>query len=146
MKAKNDIAIKWDYTPRIPPGNYPGYSRSASVYRDGQFKRWVCAVQVDVLASDLCLVIARLTWFLNLGDGEKPRATRRSNYWVEWVRANGSQPIRRDRLAPKVFTLRFGLFIVADTTRTFNQTEVTRETAYSVIRGLVRWDSGRGKR
>ena len=143
-RRRADPEIKWDYAARISPGTYPGYARSASVYRDGQFKRWVCAVQVDILSADLVSRRARLTWFLNLGDGEKPKASRRSNYWSEWVRANGTPPVRRDRLAPKVFTRRYGQFTVADTTRTFNQSEVSPDTVYSVIRGVVRWESGRG--
>lgn len=145
-QRRPDPEITWDYAPRIPPGNYPGYMRSASVYRDGQFQRWVCAVQVDVLTPDLASVVARLTWFLNLGDSDKPKATRRKNYWAEWVKANGAPPSRKDRLSHNVFTLRYALVIVADTTKTFNQSEVTPESAYSVIRGVVRWESGRGNR
>jgi len=55
--------ISWTFTPRIDPGQYPAISRSAKVYRDGQFKRWVCAVPFDVLDSSLTQVIARLTWY-----------------------------------------------------------------------------------
>ena len=143
-RAEPEIA--WTYTPRIPPGDYPGYTRSASIYRDGQFKRWVCAVQVDVLSADLGYVIARLTWFLNLGDGDKPKATRRANYWAEWIRANGAAPPRKDRLSPKAFTMRYGLFAVENTTRTFNKSEVSQETAYSVIRRVVRWETGKCSR
>jgi hypothetical protein len=138
--------IEWKYQPRIAPGEYPGYTRTASIYRDGQFKRWVCAVQVDVLRSDLTTLLARLTWFLNLGKGEKPHATRRKNYWLEWVRANNAPPTRKDRLSPNVFTKRYASVVVADTTKTFKQASVTAEGAYSVIRGVVRWESGRGER
>ena len=144
--ANDEPKIAWTHTPRIAPGIYPGYSRSASTYRDAQFKRWVCAVQVDILSADLSIKLGRVTWFLNLGDGENPRAGRRSKYWGEWVRANGAQPVRKDRLAPKVFTLRYGHFVVADTTKTFNHPSVSKDATYSVIRSVATWDSGRGGR
>jgi hypothetical protein len=92
--------IEWKYQPRITPGEYPGYTRSASVYRDGHFSRWVCAVQIDVFGPELVTLLARLTWFLNLGEGEKPKAKLRMNYWLEWMRANGTPPTRKDRLSP----------------------------------------------
>jgi integrase len=41
--------ISWTFAARIEPGEYPAYCRSVSIYRDGQFKRWVCAVQFDAL-------------------------------------------------------------------------------------------------
>ena len=138
--------ITWTYQPRITPGQYQGYTRSASVYRDGQFSRWVCAVQIDVLGSDLVTVLARLTWFLNLGEGEKPKAKLRMNYWLEWMRANGAAPTRKDRLSPNVFTKRYATVLVADTTKNFKQAQVTGDAAYSVIRGVVRWEGGRGER
>lgn len=144
-KPHAEVEITWTHTPRIDPGEYPAFCRSANIYRDGQFKRWVCAVQFDVLTSDISEVLARLTWFLNLGDGETPHATRRKNYWRAWVAANGSQPKRKDRLAPRVFARRYARVIVADTTKDFKQTAVTRDGAYSVIRRVVSWESGGGQ-
>jgi hypothetical protein len=54
--------ISWTHAYRIEPGEYPAYCRAAKVYLDRQFKRWVCAVQFDVLNSSLLTVLARLTW------------------------------------------------------------------------------------
>jgi len=96
-KPNSEPEITWTHTPRIEPGEYPGYSRSAKVYRDGDFKRWVCAVQFDVLTDDLTGVRARLTWFLNLGDGEKPHAGRRGHYWprLDTRKWESAQPERQ---------------------------------------------------
>src|ERR1039458_7306860 len=96
-KRRVEPEITWSFTPRLQPGEYSAYCRSAKIYRDSQFKRWVCAVQFDVLdKSDE--VLARLTWYLNLGSGDRPHATRRKNYWQAWILANGGQPQRKDRL------------------------------------------------
>jgi hypothetical protein len=138
--------ITWTHTPRIGPGNYRGFSRSAKIYRDGTFQRWVCAVQFDVLESDLVTVKARLTWFLNMGDAEKPHAGRRGLYWCAWVIANGEQPQRRDRLSPRVFVGRHALVVVGDTTKDFKQSRVQPDSAYSVVRKVVRWETGGRKR
>jgi len=137
--------ITWTHTPRIPPGEYPAFSRSAKVYRDGHYKRWVCAVQFDVLTHDLVEVLARLTWFLNLGSGEAPHVTRRKNYWQAWVQASGEPPKRKDRLSPRVFVRRYARVSVSDTTKDFKQATVSGDSAYSVIRKVLRWENGRGK-
>jgi hypothetical protein len=52
---------------RLEPGQYPAYCRSANTYHDHQFKRWVCAVQFDILSDSLLEVLARVTRYLNLG-------------------------------------------------------------------------------
>jgi hypothetical protein len=145
-KPHTEPDITWTHTPRIEPGEYPAFSRSAKVYRDGQFKRWVCAVQFDVLAHDLVEVLARLTWFLNLGNGDAPHATRRKNYWQAWTQANGGPPKRKDRLSPRVFVRRHAHVTVGDTTKDFKQAAVTEDGAYSVIRKVGRWETGRGER
>jgi hypothetical protein len=137
--------ITWTHTPRIEPGEYSAFCRAAKVYHDRHFKRWVCAVQFDVLTEDLAKVRARVTWFLNMGDKEKPRAGRRGNYWQAWVQANGGSPERKDRLSPRVFQGRYAQIVVADTTKNFRQTTVHGDGAYSVVRELVRWHTGRGK-
>jgi hypothetical protein len=141
-KRRVEPEISWDYTPRLEPGEYRAYCRSAKVYRDGQFKRWVCAVQFDVLGSALSEVLGRLTWFLNLGNGDKPHVTRRRNYWGAWILANGGPPKRKDRLSPGVFTKRYARVVVGDTQKTFRQDAITGDDAYSVIRDVVEWETG----
>lgn len=133
--------IEWRHVPRIAPGEHPAYCRSAKIYWDRVFKRWVCAVQFDLLDANLN-PIGRLTWFLNLGDRDKPRVTRRKNYWAAWVKANGGPPKRMDRLSPRVFMRRCAVVLVADTTRDSRRELESKEHAYSVIRDVVRWDTG----
>jgi hypothetical protein len=141
--AKHQVEpeIVWKHIPRLEPGEYKAYCRAAKIYRDRQFKRWVCAVQFDVL-DDSLNVLARLTWYLNLGSGDKPRASRRTRYWDAWVKANGGLPGRKDRLSPKVFMRRYAVVVVEDTGKNLQQVAITQEWAYSVIRDVVRWDTG----
>lgn len=134
--------IDWHYCERIEPGDYPAYSRSAKIYRDRQFKRWLCAVQFDILDDSFAKVLARLTWYLNLGQGEKPRAGRRGNYWAAWVKANGGQPKRADRLSPRPFERRYAGVSVGDTTKNHRQMTITVGEGYSVVRDVLRWDTG----
>jgi hypothetical protein len=112
------------------------------VYRDKGFRRWVCAVQFDILDGSLINVLARLTWYLNLGSGKNPRAGRRSNFWSAWVQANGGPPRRRDRLTPRVFEARHATVLVTDTTKTHNSGEVSAVESYSVVRAVVEWHTG----
>jgi hypothetical protein len=142
-KAQAEPEISWTFSPRIDAGVYPAFSRTAKVYRDGQFKRWVCAVHFDVLNSGLIEVLARLTWFLNLGDGEKPHAGRRTNYWRAWVAANEAPPNRKDRLSSRVFVSRYARVVVGDTAKDAKQMRVAGEHSYSVIREVLKWESGR---
>jgi hypothetical protein len=144
-KTKQEPEIGWTHTPRIEPGEYPAFSRASKIYRDNQFRRWVCAVQFDVLGSDLAGVLARLTWFLNMGDGESPYAGRRSNYWLAWIKATGAAPRRSDRLSPRVFRGRHARVAVEDTTKDFKQSPISTDSAYSVIRRIVRWETGGGE-
>ena len=87
--------------------------------------------------------IAQLTWFLSLGDGAKPRASRRGKYWPAWVRANGGLPRRGDRLPPRVFVGRHAIVCVEDTTKTHDNGDIEPEFAYSVVRDVIEWKTGR---
>jgi hypothetical protein len=134
--------VSFTFVPRIPPGEYLAFSRSASIYWDGQFRRWVCAVQFDVMDDSLTMVVARLTWYLNLGSKDKIRVGRRSKYWGAWTRANGGQPKRQDRLSPRVFAGRYARVVVEDTKKNHRSMRISEEDAYSVIRDVVRWETG----
>jgi hypothetical protein len=135
--------VKWNYVPCLEPGEYSAYCRSAKIYRDGNFQRWVCAVQFDVVSDDRQHIRDRVTWFLNLGKNDKPRATRRSNYWIAWIEANGGRPPRRmDRMSSKIFTHRYARILVDNTAKNFKQAPVSGESGYSVVRSVVRWETG----
>ena len=143
-KRRAEPEISWAFIPRIQPGEYRAFSRSAAIYRDRQFKRWVCAVQFSILNDSLMPeVMARLTWYLNLGTREKPHAGRRGNFWTAWVEANGGPPKRNDRLSPRAFEGRYAIVRVDDTTKTHDQNVVTAQESYSVIRNVVRWENER---
>ncbi len=139
-RCRAEQEISWSFTPRIEPGYYEAVSRTAAVYRDRGFKRWVCAVQFDILSDSLIEVVARLTWYINLGAREKPHAGRRGNFWAAWVQANGGPPKRRDRLSLRAFERRSALVSVGDTMKSHNQSAIGTQHRYSVVRGVVRWD------
>lgn len=128
--------IEWTEYPRIVPGKYRAYSRFAKKYWDPQFRRWTCLLRFDVLTDDLQTVIATLPCWLPLGNGEKPRASRRGKYLPEWVRANGGPPAKRDALSPQVFVRRMARVEVGDTD--------SKKSAipYSVIRRILCWETG----
>ena len=83
--------------------------------------------------------------FLNMGDAAAPHAGRRGNYFQAWTTANGGPPPRRDRLSPRVFTRRYARVSVGDTAKNFKQTPIAENHAYSVVRHVVRWESGGAK-
>jgi len=141
--ANPEPEIAWTYSFRLTPGEYPAYCRHAKVYRDAQFKRWVCAAQFDILDAQQARTIAQITWYLNLGDGPQPHAGRRRHYWRAWVFANGKQPQRNDRLSARVFQRRHALVLVGNTAKDFESKPVTAESGYSVIRKVLRWETGR---
>jgi hypothetical protein len=127
--------VEWREYPRIAPGVYRAYSAVAKFHYDRSIGRWVCFVRWDVLTDELEL-IARVPLRWNLGDGEKPRAGRRSKYFKEWVRANGGPPVRGDRVFPSVFRQRMAQVEVGDT-------DPNKSAApYSVVREIIEWETG----
>jgi hypothetical protein len=134
QRAEQDDAIEWKVYPRIPPGEYSAYCYWGKRYRDPGLHRWTCLLRWDVLSDDLLRTIAQCVpvWF-PLGDGEKPRASRRGKYLREWVRANGGPPAPGDRLSPKVFTRRVARVEIGDT---------KSPVPYSVVKKIIRWETG----
>jgi hypothetical protein len=141
-KRRLEPEIAWKFAPRLEPGEYPAYCRSTKIYRDGQFRRWVCLVQFDVTSNDLVTILGQVAWFLNMGNQDKPQVTRRSNYWSAWVLAHGGPPSRRDRMSPHIFERRHARVVVADTEKDFNQKAVGGQSSYSVIRTVLCWNTG----
>jgi hypothetical protein len=130
-KKRPEPEIEWRYCDRLKPGLYEGHSRSATVYFDRCFKRWVCAIQFDILDESCITVIARATWYLNLGSGTKPRANRRSKFWIAWVLANGGPPKRFDRPSHRIFEKRYAKVVIGDTTKDHRQMAVSEQQSYS---------------
>jgi hypothetical protein len=136
VTANQEIAVEWREYPRIAPGVYRAYSALSKFHFDKCIRRWVCFVRWDVLSDDLARVIARVPLWWNLGSGERPRASRRSKYLAEWVRANGGPPVRGDRLSPKVFCHRIARVEIGDT-------DASRSPIpYSVVKRVVAWQTG----
>jgi hypothetical protein len=134
--ASRDAAVEWREYPRIAPGVYRAYSAVAKFHFDRSIRRWVCFVRWDVLSEDLVRVIARVPLWWNLGSGERPRASRRSKYLAEWVRANGGPPVRGDRLSPNVFRHRMARVEIGDTD------PKKSPIPYSVVRRIIAWETG----
>jgi hypothetical protein len=126
-------AIKWEDYPRIPQGHYRAYCKYGKHYRDPGFKRWTCLLRWDVLTDDLLRVLACVPMWFHLGDGRKPRASRRGKYFPEWIRANGAPPVRKDRLPPSVFVYRMARVKIGDT---------KGPAPYSVVREIIEWETG----
>jgi hypothetical protein len=129
-----DQGIEWRDYPRIAPGEYFAYCFWGKRYRDPGLHRWTCLLRWNVLSEDLHQTIGHCIplWF-PLGDGARPRASRRGKYLHAWVTANGSVPISGDRLSPHVFTRRIARVEIGDT---------NSPIPYSVVKRIIRWETG----
>lgn len=134
LRPQRDDVIEWKVYPRIEPGEYFANCYWAKRYRDPSMKRWTCLLRWDVLSDDLQTTVAKCIplWF-SLGDGDKPRASRRGKYLPEWARANGEPPRRGDRLSPNVFTRRIARVKIGDTEGLI---------PYSVVKKIICWETG----
>jgi hypothetical protein len=132
QKPRADLeAIKWKDYPRIPPGEYFAYCYWARRYRDPAFRRWTCLLRWSVLSEDMCRCISkRIPLWFPLGNGDQPKASRRSKYFREWVRANGRPPVRGDRLSPRVFKRLIARVEIGDT---------DSPAPYSVVKRIIAW-------
>jgi hypothetical protein len=93
--------ITYDDYPRIEPGEYRAYCRTARIYFDPGFRKWMCLLRWDVLDPEGTRTLARIAKWLYIG--RKQHCTRRSQFWREYLRANGGPPERKDRLRSTVF-------------------------------------------
>jgi hypothetical protein len=124
--------VEWRYYDRIETGEYSGYCASATIYFDPAYKRHTCLLLWDVIHAGE--TIARVRQWLNLGNGKRPKVSRRSKYWVEWIKANGGQPpLRADRLSRTIFKNRIARILVADS---------ASPVPYSVVREILSWETG----
>jgi hypothetical protein len=145
--VRKEPGIAFRHHDRIEPGEYPAYCRSAHTYRDDNWKRWLCALQFDILDDSRLNTIAQLTKFFNLGAHEKPRVTsRRSHYRRAWIDANGGHlPRRSQNPSPAIFVHRMARVLVKDVQRDFRKHALTEEEVYSVIDTILGWDTGKAE-
>lgn len=143
-KREPDIAFR--HNDRIEPGEYPAYCRSTQLFFDDHFRRWILAVQFDVLDDALLSTVARLTKFFNLGERERPHATsRRSHFRKAWVLANdGRPPVRGQKMAPSIFVNRIARVRVVDVMKDHQGCALSSDEVYSRISEILRWETGRG--
>ena len=135
-QRRADPEIEWREYALIEARQYPAYCRWAKAYWDPGIRRWTCLLRFNVFAEDLLTVIATVPMWLSLGEGEKPHASRRGKYALEWVRANNGPPARNDRLSPSVFRHRMALIEVGD------KDPSKSPIPYSVVRKIVSWETG----
>lgn len=82
-----------------PPGIYKARCTTVSpIYRDPRFRRWIVRLGFVLLPDG-----GRVSAFLGLGNGEKPKIARGSEYRRAWIIAHGEKPRRGDRMAKSVF-------------------------------------------
>ena len=132
-RSHPEIEVQWSNYPRLEPGEYRAYCRTARWYRDPQFKRWACLLRFDVLSPDLLRTLATVPFWMNGGNRERPHAGRRSRYFAEWISAAGRAPARTDRLTARVFIKRMARVRIRDT---------ESPAPYSVIEKIFYWDTG----
>jgi hypothetical protein len=135
LRTKDPIAIDWKEYPRIEPGTYSAYCAWGKIYYDRQYRRWTCLLRFKVLRDSGFEIVAQIPMWLALGNGEKPHASRRGRYMIEWVKAHGGPPPRNDRLSPTVFVHRVARVEVGDTTK--------GPVPYSVVKEILGWETGR---
>jgi hypothetical protein len=130
-----ELEITWDDYPCIQPGEYLAICRTAKLYRDPGFKRWVCLLLWDVVRElSLDPIARRVPMWLNLGEGPKPHAGRRSRYLQEWIRANdGRPPNRGDRVSPRIFSRRLARVQIED---------ANSQIPYSKVGQILSWETG----
>jgi hypothetical protein len=82
-KRRAEPEIEWREYPCITPGEYPAYCEWGKIYLDPGFRSWKCLLRWVVLRDDLTAEIATLPQWFALGNGEKPRGSRRGNFLKE---------------------------------------------------------------
>jgi hypothetical protein len=134
--------ITHDDYPRIEPGEYRAYCRSARIYFDPGFRKWVCLLRWDVLDLEGTRTLARIAKWIYVG--RKQHCTRRSQFWREYLRANGGPPTRKDRLCSSVFVRRIARVLVRDTMPpAAKRGELPQPYApYSVVEQILSWETG----
>jgi len=124
----NEAELRWDSYPMIEPGIYPARSTKVVIYPVARFGILKARIHWEVF-DKYGNHLACLCQFYNLGDGKK--IGRGSNYFKDWIAANGAPPKRGDRLSTTVFENRTGAVVEVSIANV--------EPAYSVVRKVRSW-------
>ena len=119
--------------PRYKPGIYEARCAGTKVYRDPRFKRLVARLEFRIL-PDCQLVFG----FLNLGNGERPKAGRGSEYYRAWTIANESPPRKRESMSAQVFRGKIFSVKIGDTTRRHDGREHSPAEVYSTVKEILK--------
>jgi hypothetical protein len=119
--------------PRYKPGTYEGRCVSAKRYRDPRFKRLILKLEFRILPD--CRPIVG---FLNLGNGDKPKAGRGSEYRRAWTIANGDAPRKSETMTKRVFEGKVFSVRVGDTTKKHDGREHLPGEVYSTVKEILK--------
>jgi hypothetical protein len=86
--------------PRYPPGKYEAPCLNAKTMYLPHLRSWKCKLDFVMWWEDRPVTISA---FLHLGNDEKPKAGRHSQYRRLWVQANRAAPKTRQVLSDRVF-------------------------------------------
>ena len=138
-RALKEPTCEEDPYPRIEPGFYNAYCSGVQIYRDPRFKRrWVCRLDFDIHDEGMIpRRVAQLAQFLNLGNGEKPKAGRGSEYRRSWIIATGGVPGKRQRMSKRVFRRHLYRVEVRDVQRRADGRAHIPAEVYSVVGQIV---------
>jgi hypothetical protein len=121
-----------DIYPRYLAGEYQVLCLRAVVYKDPRFRCWKCRLDCQFLTER-----QMVSGFLNLGTGDKPNASRGSEYRRVWIMANGPQPRRRQALSKRIFIGKVFRVRIDDTLRKHDGREHIAAERYSTIKEFL---------
>ena len=103
-----------------------------NIYRDPRFRRHVARLKFR-LVPEGGLVCA----FFNLGNGEKPKVARGSEYRRAWTIANGEQPRKRQVCSKRVFVEKIFRVCIGDVTKRHDGREHHDAEIYSTVKEIL---------
>jgi hypothetical protein len=80
----------------------------------------------------------KVVGFFHMGNGEKPKAGRRSRYFAAWVEANSAVPRKRQLMSRRVFVGTIFKVRIGDTTRRHDGGEHPEAVIYSTVKEILK--------
>src|SRR5207245_3692367 len=105
---------------------------AVDIYRDPRFRRHVARLKFRLVPEGGIVFV-----FLNLGNGEKPKATRGSEYRRAWIIANGEQPRKRQTLSKRVFIDKIFRVRIDDVKKRHDGREHPDAAVYSTVKEVI---------